>query len=266
LTTKRVRNAAAVVRYIAPLMTIFAVFALWIYGRTASLELTLALGALLTLLTGILLIMGREKFFSSTSKKRERAEQAQSGRVHLLLQARDEALKQLLEAMGTDYPVEETIYSGNFAMGRRGGLNMGLSFMNSLESGEYEAGLIALYRRCLEKKADRGVLLLMGESPKELSALCAQLPEPRIIIVPGSRLEAYFAKVGAKNPCEAAAGSRGLKGIFTKKNGARCMVGAAYMIAAHIAFNMAWFLPAGLALAVFASLCRYMDKEMAKLF
>lgn len=266
MTMKRVRSAAVAVRYIAPLITIFAVFALWIYGRTASLELTLALGLLLTLLTGILIIMGREKFFTSSAKKRERAAKAQSGRVHLLLQTGEDALKLLMEAMQTDYPVGDIAYSGNFAMGRRGGINMGLSFINSLESGEYEGGLIFLYRKCIEKSADKGVLFLMGEATKEISALCAQLPEPVMIIVPGSRLEEYFARVGEKNPCQAAAGSRSLKGIFTKKNGVRCMVGAAYMISAHIGFNMAWFLPAGLALAVFASFCRYMDKETAKLF
>jgi hypothetical protein len=269
LSMKKVRSAAAAVRYVAPLMTIFAIFALWIYGRTANFELTLALGVLLTLLTGILLIMGREKFFADSAKKRERAEDARKGRVHLLLQAEGDALKLLLEAMRSDYPVEDISYSeksGNFATGRRGGLNIGLSFINSLESGEYEAGLVALYRKCLQQKLDRGVLLLMGEEPKGLSLLCAQLPEPRVIIIPGSRLEDYFAQVGEKSPCEAAAGSRNLKGIFTKKNGVRCMIAAAYMISAHIALKMAWFLPAGLALALFASVCRYMDIETAKLF
>ena len=264
---QKARNFVPVFKYIAPLLTFFLLFVLWVYGRAQDAVFALFMGALLSALSMTLFVTGRRRFFKNFVSKGELSRLAESGRLYLRLKDNSEALLLLLQALENDYKIEEKERRGEYVIGNYGGEKVLFALSDGFDGASSAKAVVDLYRRCAGAGIDRGALFLLGEGRAVADSLARKLPLPRVGVIGGDVLDSYFAQIARQADFEPEKSGRSFSAVVcTAKNGVRCMISAAYMIAAYILLGLHWLLFPALLLAAFASVCRYLDRDAARLF
>ena len=264
---KYIQKAVPAAKYIAPVVTLFAAYSLWVFSRTRRLALAAMLGSLLAALTALLFATCRRRFFPASAGRRNQDKLAQHGRLFLRMKGKRDGLALLLSALECEYDVSKIEWHGGFALGKYGEQNVLFALSVAFDGAHAAQELLDLYRACIEKSADRGVLFLLSNDGGEVDSLARRLTEPKLSVVHGGMLDKYIAKVAeAADFAPEHSVQKFTAAVCTRKNGVRCMVAAAYMLAVYIALGLRWFLIPALLLAAFASTCRHLDRESARLF
>ncbi len=252
-------------RQAMPYITIFIIYSLWLLGRMENKAGALWIAALLSLLTGITIIMGRKKLFPGAQRRKRMLAEADKGRFALLMMPRDDAITTLLESMAGDYPIENISVESGIASGTYGSEKLMFTIPRTSGGDAGELALLEFYDECSAKGASRGIFFLPQAPPKGLESLVGKLAPPKILLL-HSGLNSYFAKIGQNEENLPPEKSPGLAAALTKANAVRCIKAAAVMLSAYIAFGLKWFLPPALALAIFAVIARHVSRADKKLF